>query len=235
MQLQPAGHTGAVPPDAALFAFDRVSVGPSGARRLDALDARLPPGGLTVVAGPSGSGKSTLLRLCNRLEVPTEGVVCHRGTDITERDPLELRREVAMVFQRPVTFAGTVLDNLREADRDCDARRGGELLERVGLPTSFLERDADELSGGEAQRACLARALATDPHVMLMDEPTSALDAKATTVLEQLARRLVDAGTPVIWVTHSEAQMRRLGDFVLLLEAGRVDRSGSAREVLDGG
>ena len=224
-----------MPTDAALFAFDCVSVGPPDARRLDRLHARLPPAGLTVVAGPSGSGKSTLLRLCNRLEVPTEGVVCHRGADIAERDPLELRRAVAMVFQRPVTFAGTVLDNLREADRDCDEQRGGELLESVGLPVGFLERDADDLSGGEAQRACLARALATDPHVMLMDEPTSALDAKATAVLEQLARRLVDAGTPVIWVTHSEEQMHRLGDFVLLLESGRVDRSGSAKEVLDGG
>ena len=221
-----------MPPDAALFAFDCVSVGPPGARRLDALHARLPPGGLTVVAGPSGSGKSTLLRLCNRLEVPSEGVVCHRGTDIAARDPLELRREVAMVFQRPVTFAGTVLDNLREADEDCDEQRGGELLERVGLPVDFLERDADALSGGQAQRACLARALATNPRVMLMDEPTSALDGKAAAVLEQLARRLVDDGTPVVWVTHDEEQMRRLADFAVLVVDGRVARSGSAQEVL---
>jgi putative ABC transport system ATP-binding protein len=232
MQLQVARHTGAVPPDAALFAFESVSVGPPAARRLDELDARLPPGGLTVIAGPSGSGKSTLLRLCNRLEVPSEGVVCHRGTDIAQRDPLELRREVAMVFQRPVTFAGTVLANLREADQDCDAQRGGELLERVGLPTAFLERDADDLSGGEAQRACLARALATNPQVMLMDEPTSALDGKAAAVLEQLARSLVDDGTPVVWVTHDEAQLRRLADFALRIVDGRVDRSGSAQEVL---
>jgi putative ABC transport system ATP-binding protein len=218
----------------ALFSFETVSVGPEGARRLHGLDAQLPAGGLTVIAGPSGSGKSTLLRLCNRLEVPSEGTVLHRGTDVTERDPLELRREVAMVFQRPVTFAGTVLDNLREADGDCDAQRATELLERAGLDASFLERDAGELSGGEAQRACLARALATGPRVMLMDEPTSALDAKASGVLERLARQLVDDGTPVVWVTHSEEQMRRLADHVLLLEAGRVDRSGSAEEVLDG-
>jgi putative ABC transport system ATP-binding protein len=218
----------------ALFSFESVSVGPEGARRLHGLDAQLPAGGLTVIAGPSGSGKSTLLRLCNRLEVPSEGTVLHRGTDVTERDPLELRREVAMVFQRPVTFAGTVLDNLREADGDCDAERGSELLARAGLDASFLERDAGELSGGEAQRACLARALATGPRVMLMDEPTSALDAKASGVLERLARQLVDDGTPVVWVTHSEEQMRRLADHVLLLEAGRVDRSGSAEEVLDG-
>ena len=218
----------------ALFSFESVSVGPEGARRLHGLDAQLPAGGLTVIAGPSGSGKSTLLRLCNRLEVPSEGTVLHRGTDVTARDPLELRREVAMVFQRPVTFAGTVLDNLREADGDCDAQRGAELLERAALDASFLERDAGELSGGEAQRACLARALATGPRVMLMDEPTSALDAKASGVLERLARQLVDDGTPVVWVTHSEEQMRRLADHVLLLEAGRVDRSGSAEEVLDG-
>jgi putative ABC transport system ATP-binding protein len=222
-------------PGAALFSFESVSVGPQTARRLDGLDAQLPADGLTVIAGPSGSGKSTLLRLCNRLEVPSAGTVRHRGIDVTERDPLELRREVAMVFQRPVTFAGTVLDNLREADRDCDAERGAELLERAGLDASFLERDAGELSGGEAQRACLARALATDPHVMLMDEPTSALDGKAARVLEDLARQLMHDGTPVVWVTHSEEQMRRLADHVLLLEGGRADRSGTAQEVLGGG
>jgi putative ABC transport system ATP-binding protein len=215
-----------------LFSFAAVSVGPAAARRLDGLDARLPTGGLTVVAGPSGSGKSTLLRLCNRLEVPSQGVVCHRGEDVSRRDPLELRREVAMVFQRPVTFAGTVLDNLREADPGCDEQRGAELLERAGLGKPFLARDAGELSGGEAQRAVLARALATNPRVMLMDEPTSALDSKAAGVLEQLARQLVGDGTPVVWVTHSEEQMRRLADHVLLLADGRVDRAGSADEVL---
>jgi len=222
-------------PAAPLFAFESVSVGPPEARRLDGLDAQLPHGGLTVVAGPSGSGKSTLLRLCNRLEVPSAGVVRHRGADVSRGDPLALRREVAMVFQRPVTFAGTVLDNLREADRTCDETRGAELLERAGLAAPFLHRDAGALSGGEAQRACLARSLATDPHVMLMDEPTSALDAKATAVLERLATQLVADGTPVVWVTHSEEQMRRLADFVLLIAAGRVDRAGSAQEVLGGG
>jgi putative ABC transport system ATP-binding protein len=220
---------------ALLFAFESVSVGPPGARRLDGLDVALPDRGLTVVAGPSGSGKSTLLRLCNRLEVPSAGVVRHRGTDVTARDPLELRREVAMVFQRPVTFAGTVHDNLREADPGCDEARGADLLERAGLDASFLGRDAGELSGGEAQRACLARALATDPRVMLMDEPTSSLDGKAAAVLERLARQLVDEGTPVVWVTHSEEQLRRLADHVLMLADGRADRSGSAQEVLGDG
>jgi putative ABC transport system ATP-binding protein len=218
-----------------LFEFESVSVGPSGARRLDGLDARLPADGLTVIAGPSGSGKSTLLRLCNRLEVPSAGVVRHRGTDVAQRDPLALRRGVAIVFQRPVTFAGTVHDNLREADPGCDETRGVRLLERAGLDASFLARDAGELSGGEAQRACLARALATEPRVMLMDEPTSALDGRAAAVLERLARQLVCDGTPVVWVTHSQEQLRRLADHVLLLDGGRVDRAGPVQEVFGDG
>jgi putative ABC transport system ATP-binding protein len=229
------GDTAGVPP-APLFSFESVSVGPADARRLDGLDGELPANGLTVVAGPSGSGKSTLLRLCNRLDVPSEGIVRHRGVDVAERDPLELRREVAMVFQRPVTFAGTVRDNLHEADAELDEDACAALLERAGLPPSFLSRDAGELSGGEAQRACLARALATRPRVMLMDEPTSALDAEAAAVLERLGRQLVADGTPVVWVTHSREQMRRLADHVVLLAAGRVERAGPACEVLaDGG
>jgi putative ABC transport system ATP-binding protein len=141
-----------------------------------------------------------------------------------------------MVFQRPVTFAGTVRDNLREAApaRDDDDALA-ELLERAGLQRAFLERDAGELSGGEAQRVCLARALATQPRVLLMDEPTSSLDGEAAAVLERLARELVDDGTPVVWVTHSQEQMRRLADHVLLIADGHVDRSGSAPEVLGDG
>jgi putative ABC transport system ATP-binding protein len=224
-----------VPQPPPLFTFESVSVGPPGARRLEGLDAELPAAGLTVIAGPSGAGKSTLLRLCNRLEVPSAGVVRHRGLDVAQRNPLELRREVAMVFQRPITFAGSVLDNLREADPGCDGERGAALLERAGLRASFLGRVAGELSGGEAQRACLARALATSPQVMLMDEPTSALDGKAAGVLERLAAQLVEDGVPVIWVTHSDEQLRRLADHVLLLEDGRVHRSGSVTEVFGDG
>ncbi|HEX8160000.1 MAG TPA: ATP-binding cassette domain-containing protein [Solirubrobacteraceae bacterium] len=223
-------------PSPPLFSFEQVSVGPLQARRLDGLNASLPDGGLSVVAGPSGAGKSTLLRLCNRLEVPSEGCVRHRGKDVAQRDPLVLRREVAMVFQRPVTFAGTVRDNLREAAPASDDDDGlAELLERAGLGRAFLDRDAVELSGGEAQRACLARALATQPRVLLMDEPTSSLDGEAAAVLERLARALVDDGTPVVWVTHSQEQMRRLADHVLLIADGRADRSGSALEVLGDG
>lgn len=217
-----------------LFAFEQVTVGEPGALRLDRLDGELPAAGLSVVVGPSGAGKSTLLRLCDRLEAPASGVVRLRGDDLASCEPLALRREVGMVFQQPVLFAGSVADNLREADTGADDERVAGLLERVGLDAGFGDRDAGRLSGGEGQRVCLARSLGTDPRVLLMDEPTSALDGRAASVLERLARELVDGGIPVVWVTHDEAQMRRLADYVLVLEDGRAARSGPAAEVLGG-
>jgi putative ABC transport system ATP-binding protein len=185
--------------------------------------AALDGAGVTAIAGPSGAGKSTLLRLCNRLEAPDAGVVRYRGADLATRDVLAHRREVGMVFQQPVLFAGTVADNLRVAAPDADAGDLGALLERCALDRGFLDRTADELSGGEAQRACLARALATGPRVLLADEPTSALDPAATRTLERLLRRLADDGVPVLLVTHDAEQRRRVADAVLELDEGRVD------------
>ncbi len=177
---------------------------------------------VTCLVGPSGAGKSTLLRLCNRLEVPTTGTVALRGEDVAGLDPLALRRRVGMVFQRPTPFAGTVFENLQVARAGLTEAEAGTLLDRVGLDRVLLSRPAHELSGGESQRACLARTLATEPGVLLMDEPTSALDGAARTVLEDLTRGLVADGVSVLWVTHDLAQMRRLADDVVVLLDGRV-------------
>jgi putative ABC transport system ATP-binding protein len=207
----------------ALFAFDAVTVAGAAARpRLDAVSVELPDGGVTGVAGPSGAGKSTLLRCCNRLEAPDRGVVRYRGEDLAGRDVLAHRREVGMVFQQPVLFPGTVRDNLLVADPGLDDERAGALLEHAALDTSPLAREAGSLSGGEGQRACLARALATRPRVLLMDEPTSALDRDATLLLERLMRMLVDEGVPVVLVTHDDEQRARVADAVLELRDGRV-------------
>jgi putative ABC transport system ATP-binding protein len=124
-----------------------------------------------------------------------------------------------MVFQAPVLFPGTVADNLAVA-RPADP--AAELLERAGLPAAFLAREAGTLSGGEAQRACLARALATRPRVLLMDEPTSALDPDATAVIERLVRELADEGIPIVLVSHDAAQAVRVGDRVVRLAGGEV-------------
>jgi putative ABC transport system ATP-binding protein len=181
---------------------------------------------VTVVVGPSGAGKSSLLRLCNRLEVADRGAVRFHGEDVAAMDPLALRRRVGMVFQAPTPFAGTVLDYLRVARADLDDATARQVLERVELDDSFLERPASELSGGEAQRMCLARTLVTGPEVLLMDEPTSSVDPHATLALEQLARRLLGLGVVCIWVTHDLAQMRRLADRVLVVLDGSIAHAG---------
>jgi putative ABC transport system ATP-binding protein len=206
-----------------LFEFDDVVVSFGDAVVLDHVTASVPDGGaITCLLGPSGAGKSTLLRLCNRLEVPTSGAVRFRGCELADLDPLALRRDVGMVFQRPTVFPGTVRDNLCVAQPDGDDDSFVGALERARLSREFLGREADSLSGGEAQRACLARTLVTEPQVLLMDEPTSALDPAATRALEDLGRRLAGEGMPVLWVTHDLAQADRVADRRIVLVDGRL-------------
>jgi putative ABC transport system ATP-binding protein len=210
-------------PSGSLFAFDRVSVpGVEGRWRLRDITGSIPAVGVTALVGPSGSGKSTLLRCCNRLEVPSEGVVRFRGDDVAGLDVLRLRRRVAMVFQRPTPFPGTCRENLQVAQPALDDRRSRALLERVRLGPEFLDRQATELSGGEAQRLCLARSLAVEPEVVLMDEVTSSVDPAGRRALELLARSLADSGIPIVWVTHDLAQARRLADTTLVILEGRL-------------
>ncbi len=205
----------------ALFSFEDVVVDRSGVRALDGLTATLPVGGVTAVFGPSGSGKSTMLRLCNRLEIPTAGRVLFRGDDVAQQDPLRLRRRVGMCFQRPTPFPGTVADNLLVADPHADEAAMQAALDQVALTGSWLGRDAGALSGGEAQRMCLARTLITRPEVLLLDEPTSAVDAAAARVIERAVRDLADAEVTAVWVTHDAAQVERVADRVLRIDHGR--------------
>lgn len=205
----------------ALFEFDDVRVRDGDREILRGVDLRIPVGGITVLTGRSGSGKSTLLRLCNRLEVASSGTLRYRGHDLSDVDPIRLRREVGMVFQRPTPFPGTVADNLRAAATlDDDEVRA--LLARVGLSADLAERDALTLSGGEAQRMCMARTLATGCRVILADECTSSLDAEATEVVERTTRRLAEDGDTVIWVTHDEAQSARMADRRVRIDEGRI-------------
>jgi putative ABC transport system ATP-binding protein len=215
-------------------AFELVGVdaGPvAGDPILRSIDLVVPANGVTVLAGPSGAGKSTLLRLLNRLDDPVAGEVRWRGRALTDWAPTELRRQVAMVFQRAPLFPGTVLDNLRVALAGVDAARAAHVLEHVGLSAELLDQEATTLSGGEAQRMCVARALLTDPVVLLADEPTAALDRAARTTVEDLGRMLADTGVAVIWVSHDTDQLRRLADHVIVLADGAVRAVGHLDEL----
>lgn len=209
------------------FAFCDVVVQTPAGSILRSVHAEVPDAGVTVIVGPSGAGKTTLLRLCNRLDVPTSGQVRYRGDDVADLDPLALRREVGMVFQRPALFAGTVADNLRVAAPHASAGELAEVLTRVALDPAFARRPAATLSGGEAQRMSLARTLIAGPKVLLADEPTAALDADPRLAFERLARSLADDGLTVLWVTHDLDQLHRLADHVLILIAGRCIYAGS--------
>ena len=214
------------------FELIGVDAGPvSGQPILRSIDLVVPANGVTVLAGPSGAGKSTLLRLLNRLDDPVAGEVRWRKRALTEWSPTDLRRQVAMVFQRAPIFPGTVLDNLRVAVADVAVDRAGHVLEHVGLNAELLDQAADSLSGGEAQRMCVARALLTDPAVLLADEPTAALDRAARTTVEDLGRMLADTGVAVIWVSHDTDQLRRLADHVIVLADGAVRAVGHLAEL----
>ncbi|MEO5678111.1 MAG: ATP-binding cassette domain-containing protein [Acidimicrobiales bacterium] len=206
-----------------LFSFEGVAVAFGGAEILSGVDLDLPEGGCTVLVGPSGSGKSTLLRLCNRLEAPSAGVLRFRGEDVATLDPRSHRRRVGMVFQRPVAFGGSVLDNLRVARPEVTYGQAVEALVRVGLVEAFLAREQATLSGGEGQRACLARTLLAEPEVLLLDEPTASLDAAAAAGLERLTTSLADGGTSLLWVTHDTAQADRLADRLVVVGGGGVE------------
>lgn len=218
----------------ALFSFDHVDVDGDGRPRLWDAVVDIPECGVAVIVGPSGSGKSTLLRCCNRLEAPSRGVVHFRGVDVATMDPLELRRRVGMVFQRPTPFPGTGRDNLLVAAPDLDDVAAVELLARVRLDDSFLDRDAMRLSAGEAQRLCLARSLAVEPEVLLMDEVTSSVDVATRTGLEGLARSCAASQVRVLWVTHDLAQARRMAEHLVVILQGRIAWSGPISRIDEG-
>ena len=213
-----------------------LSLSMEGRSVLGPVSVDIPGGEIFTIVGPSGSGKTMFLRTLNRLTEPDSGTITLAGTDIRSIPPRELRRRVGMVFQTPVIFPGTVLDNLLMGPsmREETGPRGREaqtftredadsLLRSVGLASDILHREAAKLSVGEQQRVCIARALANDPEVLLLDESTASLDPGSTTTIERLMVSLNrELGLTLVMVTHNMEQARRIGHTTMLLEAGRV-------------
>ncbi len=189
---------------------------------------------ITALIGPSGCGKSTLLRCINRMNdlIPSArvtGEVIFNGRDIYNGvDPVEVRRQVGMVFQKPNPFPKSIYDNVAFGPR-INGFRGDmdELVERSLRQAALWDEVKDKLrqsgmalSGGQQQRLCIARALATSPEVILMDEPASALDPIATLKIEELMRELKEQYTIII-VTHNMQQAARVSDMTAFLSVDR--------------
>lgn len=219
-----------------ILVTDHLSRSVNGVTLVNDITVQVRAGEVLAVVGPSGSGKSSFLRLLNRLDEPTSGTVFLEGIDYRQLPPRELRRKVGMVTQRAFMFPGSVAQNLsfgpRQRGETLSDARAEKLLTRVGLP-GYGPRDAVNLSGGEAQRVSLARALANSPVILLLDEPTSALDDEAKSGVESLIRDIIHQSfLTCVVVTHDVSQATRMANRVMLLESGRATRVGSVEEVL---
>ncbi len=185
-------------------------------------------GEILALVGPSGAGKSTLLRLLNFLEPPTQGTVkFHEAVFSAEREmPLALRRRVTMVFQRPMLLNRTIASNVKfglELRGERDSKdRVMMALEEVGL-AHLASQKAHTLSGGEAQRAALARAIVMQPEVLLLDEPTANLDPYNVGLIEKIVLNLnKQHNTTLVLVTHNVFQAKRLAQRAAFLLDGKV-------------
>lgn len=180
----------------------------------------LPRTGITAIMGANGAGKSLLLRVAHGLVPPTQGQITWAGAPLSA----QVTREQALVFQKPVLLRRSVAANvdfvLRARGMPDPARRDAA-LDMVGL-SDKTRLPARRLSGGEQQRLVLARALVTDPAVLLLDEPTASLDPGATLKIEEIVQDAAARGTKILFVTHDVGQARRLADDVVFLHRGQM-------------
>ena len=208
---------------------------------VDDVTLTVEPGEILGVIGYSGAGKSTLVRLINGLDMPTSGELLLDGTDIVgmpERKLREIRRNVGMIFQQfnlfsSRTAAGNIEYPLKLAgvDKKERERRVAELLDFVGLGERG-ENYPEQLSGGQKQRVGIARALATNPSLLLADEATSALDPETTQeVLSVLRRVNEELGITIVVITHEMDVIRAIADKVAVMEDGKVVEYGSVYDV----
>jgi osmoprotectant transport system ATP-binding protein len=205
------------------------------------VDLTIAAGEFAVFLGPSGSGKSTLLRTINRLVEPTSGTVFIDGVDVRTLDPVLLRRGIGYVIQAVGLFPHLtiganvgVVPALLGWESARIAQRVDELLALVRLePAKYRDRYPRQLSGGEQQRAGVARALAAQPRVLLMDEPFGAVDAIVRASLQDEIRRIHrELGTTIVFVTHDVDEALRLADRVVVIAGGAIAQADAPQNVL---
>ncbi|MDP3418943.1 ABC transporter ATP-binding protein [Falsiroseomonas sp.] len=218
-----------------MIRFENVSVRFGTTEALSGVNLQVAAGVLCALVGPSGSGKSTLMKLVNRLVEPSAGRVLVRGADVAGQDPARLRRSIGYVMQSTGLFPhrsvaaniGTV-PRLLGWDSSRIAARVAALLELVQLDPALAQRLPGALSGGQAQRVGLARALAADPDILLMDEPFGAVDPITRRDLRAELRRIhAETGKTILLVTHDPEEALELASQVVVLRDGAVVADGA--------
>ena len=198
---------------------------------LDIDNLNFQEGKIYAIVGPNGSGKTTLLNILNLLEKPDEGQIFFYDQEITNKsnsDTLEIRRRMTLVNQDPFLFHSTVYDNIayglkiRSIPSKVQKSRIRSALNIVGL-SGFKDRKVNQLSGGEAQRVVIARALVIEPEILFLDEPTTSIDQKHIDVVERIIKKIKkEIKTTVIFSTHDLSQAYRLADEVISLLDGKI-------------
>ena len=209
---------------------------------VDAVTFTVPEDRTCMLVGKSGAGKTTLLRMVNRLIEPTSGKLVIDGKNVLEEDPIELRRHIGYVIQQVGLFPHmTIAENIRVTAEVTGGwtkkrlnDRADELLHLVGLPPAeYRHRFPRELSGGQQQRVGLARALTTDPMILLMDEPFGALDAITRSQMQdELLRIQRDVRKTILFVTHDMEEALKLGDLIAVMHQGRLLQLGAPVDLL---
>jgi len=228
----------------AKIAFQAITKQFPGANKpaVDAVTFEVTEGTTCMLVGTSGSGKTTLLRMVNRLIEPTSGQIFIDGKNILEENPILLRRRIGYVIQQVGLFPHmNIEENIRVTaeiaggwSKEQLAKRVDELLELVGLPPAeYRKRFPRQLSGGQQQRVGLARALATDPAILLMDEPFGALDAiTRARMQDELLRIQHDVHKTILFVSHDIEEAFKLGDMIAVLHDGHLMQLGTPVELL---
>jgi osmoprotectant transport system ATP-binding protein len=208
---------------------------------VDELTMEISEGETVVLVGPSGCGKTTTMKMINRLIEPSSGTVTMNGTDISNQNPVELRRKIGYVIQsiglmphRTVADNIAMVPKLEGWDKERISNRTSELVEVFDLDRRLLPRYPSELSGGQRQRVGVARALAADPPVMLMDEPFGAVDP---IVRERLQDQFLDIQErlkkTIVFVTHDIDEAIKMADRIAILNRGGViEQYASPEEIL---
>jgi osmoprotectant transport system ATP-binding protein len=207
---------------------------------LSGVDIRLPKGKISVIIGPSGCGKSTMLKLINRMIDPDTGQIIIDDIPVRQHSPHELRLGIGYVIQEIGLFPHfTVEENILIVPRllkwreQKKAERLQELMKLIGLSDEYRGKYPHELSGGEAQRVGVARALAADPEILLMDEPFGAVDPLNRSVLQdEFAAIQAKVQKTVVFVTHDIDEAIRLADHLVIMREGTVVQAGSPEEIL---
>ena len=218
------------------LSIESLSVAYGGTRVLDCVSLGVERGEMIALLGSSGCGKTTLLRAIAGFVIPTEGVIRVDGKDITQLPPE--KRETAMMFQSyalwpHMNVAQNIGYGLRMRGRKAGeiARRVAEMLTLLQLE-GFAERPVTQLSGGQRQRVALGRALAVDPHLLLLDEPMSNLDYKVRLELRHELRALQRRiGITAVYVTHDREEALTLADRIAVIDAGRIVQIGAPEEI----